>query len=43
MFFYGNKIYFKFNNINEINNIYNINNNIKFIWPKFLIVFNPFK
>ena len=36
-FFYGNKIYFKFNNINEINNL----NNIKFVWPKFLIFLIP--
>jgi hypothetical protein len=38
MFFYSYNIYFKFNNINEHNNIYNINNNIiiiKLIWPKF--------
>ena len=26
-FFYSNKIYFKCNNINEFNNIYDINNN----------------
>ena len=31
-FFYSNKIYFKFNNINEFNKIYDINNNIKRIW-----------
>jgi len=36
IFFDSNKIYFKFNNINEIKNINNITNNIKFIWPKFL-------
>ena len=30
-FFDSNKIYFKFNNINEFNNIYNINSNIKFV------------
>jgi hypothetical protein len=30
IFFDSNKIYFKFNNI------YDINNNIKLIWPKFL-------
>ena len=35
-FFIGNKIYFKFNNINAINNNYNINNNIKFVCPSFL-------
>jgi len=34
MFFYSNKIYFKFNNINEFNKIYDINNNIKLIWPR---------
>jgi len=31
VFFYSNNIYFKFNNINEYNNIYNIINDIKFI------------
>jgi len=36
VFFDSNKIYFKFNNFNEFNNIYDINNNIKLIWPKFL-------
>jgi hypothetical protein len=35
-FFDSNNIYFKFNNINEYNNIYNINKNIKLAWPKFL-------
>ena len=29
--FNSNKIYFKFNNMNEFNNIYDINNNIKLI------------
>jgi hypothetical protein len=28
---YSTKIYFKFNNMNEFNNIYGINNNIKLI------------
>jgi hypothetical protein len=38
MFFFSdsNDIYFKFNNFNEYNNIYNINNNIKLVWLKFL-------
>jgi hypothetical protein len=36
MFFYSNNIYFKFNNINEYNNIYNIKNNIKLSLLKFL-------
>ena len=35
MFFYSNKIYFKFINMNEFNNIYDINNNIKVILPNF--------
>jgi hypothetical protein len=35
MFFYSNKIYFKFINMNEFNNIYDINNNIKLLLPKF--------
>jgi hypothetical protein len=35
-FFYNSKIYFKFNNINKFNNIYDINNDIKLIYIKFL-------
>jgi hypothetical protein len=41
MFFYSNKIYFKFNNMNELNNIYDINNNIKLILPKFFSFQSP--
>jgi len=32
----SNKIYFKFNNFNEFNKIYDINDNIKLVCPKFL-------
>jgi hypothetical protein len=38
-----NNIYFKFNNMNEFNNIYNINKNIKLVWSQVFIVFNIFK
>jgi hypothetical protein len=42
-FFDRNNIYFKFNNMNEFNNIYNINKNIKLVWSQVFIVFNIFK
>jgi hypothetical protein len=42
-FFDSNNIYFKFNNMNEFNNIYNINKNIKLVWSQVFIVFNIFK
>jgi hypothetical protein len=35
-FIVNNNIFLKFNNINEYDNIYNINNNIKLVLPKFL-------
>jgi hypothetical protein len=38
VFFHSNKIYFKFNNMNELNNI---NNNIKLILPKFFSFQSP--